>query len=218
MVGLVKFVLKVYHYTKCMDKHKEIRSIMKHKDKKAIYIVISSNDTLIGKLIRKRGQLRFWNRYEGDCYGHVSLSLDADLSNMMSFARKKINNPLISGLIYEDIRGGIFARNGEKGRIAVIKLQISEEKYEMAKMLMETYWGRRDELRYNFAGLFFMLLTGRGIRKENQYICSHWVGEVLAKSKVYHFRDKNVWELRPLDYYDIFREHIVYEGLTMSYK
>lgn len=45
-----------------------VQIIMYPDDTMPIYIVISCNDTVIGKMIRKRGELKFWNRYKGDCY------------------------------------------------------------------------------------------------------------------------------------------------------
>lgn len=184
---------------------------------RSIYIVMSCNDTLAGKLIRNRGKLKFWNRYEGDCYGHVSLSLDPSLENMMSFARKDINNPLDSGLVEEDIHKGIFARSGIKSKIAVIKIAVSDIQFTKIKNLMKENWKKKNILRYNFLALFSMLLIGRGIEVENRYICSHWVAELLEKSDIFS-GEKRPKDMRPLDYYDIFKEDIIYEGLTVDYR
>lgn len=82
---------------------------------------------------------------------------------------------------------------------------------------MMDYWKKRQNLKYDFAGLFFMLLTGKGIKRKNRYICSHWVAEVLEKSNIYNFSEKKPKDIRPLDYYDIFRKNIIYEGLTINY-
>lgn len=73
-----------------------------------IYIVLSYNNTLPGKLIKFRAKLKFWNRWAGDCYSHASLATSNKLDNMMSFARKGIKNPFNSGLIKEDINKGMF--------------------------------------------------------------------------------------------------------------
>lgn len=116
---------------------------------KFIYIVLSYNDTFVGKMIEKRAMLKFWNRYAGDRYTHASLSLDASLSGMMSFARKKVHNPLIAGMIKEDIRSGVFARSGTKSGMAVIKLDVSEKQYKQMSELMDEFWERRDELKYD---------------------------------------------------------------------
>lgn len=95
-----------------------------------IYIVASYNNTLIGKLIRLRARLKFWNRYVGDEYTHISLSLEPTLENMMSFARKEINNPFNAGLIKENIREGMFAKANEKGQIAVMKISVTEQEFD----------------------------------------------------------------------------------------
>lgn len=190
---------------------------MKDKKCKSVYIIISSNDTLVGKLVRERGKLKFWNRHAGDCYGHVSLSLDANLCHMMSFARKKLNNPLVSGLIREDIHKGVFVRCGAKSRIAVIQIQATEKQHDCVRMLMKEYWRKRKFLKYDFAGLFYMLITARGIKRKNRYICSHWVAEVLHRSGLYPFGNKSPWDVRPLDYYETYQDKVIYEGLTIEY-
>lgn len=194
-----------------------VQIIMYPDDTMPIYIVISCNDTVIGKMIRKRGELKFWNRYKGDCYGHASLSLDSNLNHMMSFARKKLNNPFVSGLIIENIHSGIFAKSGMKSKITVFEIPVSRKQFKTIRNLMMDYWKKRQNLKYDFAGLFFMLLTGKGIKRKNRYICSHWVAEVLEKSNIYNFSEKKPKDIRPLDYYDIFRKNIIYEGLTINY-
>ena len=190
---------------------------MKCSDGKSIYIVLSSNDTFIGKIIKKRAELKFWNRYAGDGYSHASLSLDAKLDNMMSFARKKINNPFVSGLIRENIYSGVFARSGAESRIAVMEVSVSRSQYDYIQQLTTEYWNRRETLKYNFLGLFSMLLYAKGANVKNRYICSHWVAEVLEESGVYHFEKKRPCDVRPFDYYDVFDKNIIFEGRTMDY-
>ena len=70
-------------------------------EKRYIYLVASYTDTFIGRLICWRAKIRFWNRYEGDNYSHVSLAISPGLGEMMSFARKRVNNPFVAGLIKE---------------------------------------------------------------------------------------------------------------------
>ncbi len=184
---------------------------------KSIYIVLSYNDTFVGKMIEKRAMLKFWNRYAGDRYTHASLSLDASLSSMMSFARKKVHNPLIAGMIKEDIRSGVFARSGAKSGMAVIKLNVTEGQYRQMQTLMDEFWARRDELKYDVWTLITMLLFARGLKIKNRYVCSHWVAEILDTCGVYHFKQKRLCDMRPFDYYDLFRENVIYEGLTVDW-
>lgn len=84
---------------------------------KNIYIVTSFTNTFPGKIIVGRARMKFWNRYEGDCYSHVSISMDCHLNNMLSFARKKLNNPFKAGLVKEDIRKGMFTLNPSLSRM-----------------------------------------------------------------------------------------------------
>lgn len=189
----------------------------KVEQNKNIYIVLSCNDTFIGKVIRNRGKLKFWNRYAGDCYSHVSISLEPTLNNMMSFARKKITNPFISGLVREDIDRGIFERSGRKSKIAVLQIEVLTEQYEDIYRILEECWEKRDEYKYNFLSLFCLLLCCKGVPIHNKYVCSHWVAEIMEECMGYRFKKKRACDVRPLDFYDAFRENIVYEGLTMNY-
>lgn len=186
-------------------------------EKKSVYIVLSGNQTLAGSLIRFRTSLKFWNRYQGGRYNHTSISLDESLTNMMSFARKKINNPLYAGLIHENIHTGIFARSGEHSHIAVIKLDVDEKQFRKLKHYMAYSWENRDNLKYDFGGLFWMLLFAQCKPMPNHYVCSHWVSALLRKSGIYQGYFPKPWNVRPFDFYDMFREHIIYEGKTKAY-
>ena len=182
-----------------------------------IYIVNSYTDTVPGKLIKFRAKLKFWNRYAGDIYSHVSLSRDSKLNNMISFARKEINNPFISGLVKEDIRKNVFALDKEKSIISVIELPVSDEQYEKIDKIIEYYWSRRDELKFNFAGLATMLFCGRGVTSENRFFCSQWVATVLKEAGVDLFEGKDPHNVRPFDFYGLLEDKIIYEGLAINY-
>lgn len=184
---------------------------------KPIYIVLSGNNTFAGFLIRFRASLKFWNRYQGDGYNHTSISLDDSLTNMMSFARKKINNPFCAGLIRENIHTGIFRRSGDKSHIAVIKLLVDEDQYKHVKKYMEYSWSVRDKLKYDFGGLFWMLIFAQGRPSPNRYVCSHWISKILYKSGIYKNYFREPWNIRPLDFYDFFKDYIIYEGKTKEY-
>ena len=61
--------------------------------KKYVYVVISRTPTT-GKMIRRvlKGK-----------YNHASISLDESLSEMYSFCRLSISNPLVGGIIKESV-------------------------------------------------------------------------------------------------------------------
>ena len=183
---------------------------------KKIEIVASYTDTVPGKIIKLRAAMKFWNRYAGDTYSHTSLSRDSKLGNMMSFARKEMNNPFNSGLIKEDIRTGMFALKPDVSRIAVMELKISEQQYNDLSSLMDYYWENRDNYHFNFVGLTSMLIRARGIEVPNSFFCSEWVATILRDSGINIF-DKKPKDVRPFDFYGALKDYIIYEGSTTQY-
>ena len=184
---------------------------------KKIEIVASYTDTVPGKIIKLRAAMKFWNRYPGDTYSHISLSRDRKLGNMMSFARKEINNPFNSGLIKENIRTGMFALKPDVSRIAVMELKVSEQQYNNLSSLMDYYWQNKDKYKFNFAGLTTMLIYGKGIDIPNSFFCSQWVATVLQDSGIDIFDGKKPKDIRPFDFYGTLKDSIIYEGLTVEY-
>lgn len=182
-----------------------------------VVIVASYNDTLPGRAIKARAALKFWNRYPGDCYSHISLSRDSKLGNMMSFARKEIDNPFNSGLIKEDIRTGMFEHKKDVSEIAVMELKITNEQYEKLSQSMDRYWENRDQYGFNFLGLASMLFCGRGLAQENRFFCSEWVATVLQESGIDIFDGKKPKDIRPFDFYGALKDNITYEGPTIEY-
>lgn len=186
------------------------------EDKK-IQIVASYTDTVPGKLIKLRASMKFWNRYSGDCYSHISLSRDNKLGEMMSFARKELKNPFNSGLVKEDIRKGMFALKPDISKIAVMELKVTKEQYDNLSKTMDRYWENKEQYGFNFLGLTTMLLYGRGIAPKNRFFCSQWVATVLQESGINIFEKKDPKNIRPFDFYGTLRDHIIYEGLTIDY-
>ena len=187
-------------------------------DKRNIYIVDSFTNTVPGRIIKWRASLKFWNRYDGDTYSHTSLSRDIKLGNMISLARREIDNPLNCGFIKEDIRKDVFALNKDKSKIAVMELPVTVDQYNKISKLMDYYWEHRDEYSYNFLGIIAILLTGsRGIEGKNSFFCSQWVAKVLQDSNVDIFDGKKPFNVRPFDFYCALENHIMYEGPVVEY-
>lgn len=182
-----------------------------------IRIVASYNDTIPGRAIKIRAAMKFWNRYAGDTYSHISLSRDDKLSNMMSFARKELNNPLNAGLVKEDIRTGMFKIKADVSKIAVMELKITKKQYEDISKTMDRYWENRDKYNFNFVGLASMLICARGIEKENSFFCSQWAATVLEECGIDIFDGKKPKDIRPFDFYGTLKDYITYEGPTIEY-
>ena len=182
-----------------------------------IYVVASYCGTLVGRLIYYRAKLKFWNRYPGDGYSHVSLSLNESLDDMLSFARIKPDNPLVAGLVRENIRTGVFAFHPDHTKLAVFEIPVSTEQYNGVKESMEEAWGNRKELKYNYLGLFTMLIAARGVARKNHYFCSQWVTEVLNHNDICLLSGKKPYQIKPFDMYNALQDHKVFEGYLTSY-
>lgn len=184
---------------------------------KKIHLVTSYTDTIPGRLIKLRAALNFWDRYSGDGYSHVSLSIDTKLDEMMSFARKDLTNPFNAGLVKEDIRKGMFALKPDISKIAVMELRITQKQYDNLSKALNQYWENREQYGYNFAGLFTMLICGRGKVSNNNFFCSQWVATVLQESGIDIFDGKAPKDIKPFDFYEILKNNIIYEGLVTDY-
>jgi hypothetical protein len=182
-----------------------------------IYIVASFTNTWPGRLIIFRAALKFWNRYDGDTYSHISISLDDSLTKMFSFARKTINNPFNAGFIKENIHSGMFARNFNRNRITVFELDVLPDQYQFIENYVNNCWIDRDFLKFNYIGLIVQLICGRGISRQNHFFCSQWVATVLNLCGIDLF-NKNPVHVRPFDFYVALKDCIIYEGLVQNYK
>ena len=165
-------------------------------DKQNIYIVDSFTNTVPGRIIKWRASLKFWNRYDGDTYSHTSLSRDIKLGNMISLARREIDNPLNCGFIKEDIRKDVFALNKDKSKIAVMELPVTVDQYNKISSQMDYYWE---------------------LAPKNSFFCSQWVATVLQEVGINLFDGKCPEDVRPFDFYGTLQDKLIYEGPVVEY-
>lgn len=114
--------------------------------------------------------LRYYTRFP---YIHASIGLEEDMNTFYSF--------VIKGFIVEDI-----ARYNKPGRdpfpCALYELEVSEEAYQKAKQMLQNFVANKNALRYSKWGLFLCLI-GIPNHLRRQYFCSHFVAEILQRSK-----------------------------------
>lgn len=185
-------------------------------DERKIYIVASYTDTWPGRLIILRAKLKFWNRYIGDTYSHISIATDPTLRTMYSFARRTRHNPFYAGLIQENIQEGMFSQKPQVNRMAVFEYAVTEEQYQKLTEKIGADWRHRDGLQYNFLGITLQLLFGCGAARKNHYFCSQWVATLLNYSGIDLFH-KNAPCVRPFDFYAALKDDLIYEGLVKDY-
>ena len=192
----------------------------KMNNKEEIYIVLSNNHTVVGRIVCLRQKLQFgWND-RGAKYSHASLTLDGKLHDMLSFARKKVSNPFVAGLVKENITSGLFALKPKQSRITVICLTVSREKYSKLKARMNEYWSKKDEYKYNTRVLIRILLRGRDKRRsenKKEFFCSQWVEYILRECGIDIFADEELYTVSPADFYHKLSDQIIYEGVTKEY-
>lgn len=165
-----------------------------------IYILLSRTGTVVSRAI---------GTVTGDSFTHVSISLDRDLSLMYSFARRKVNNPIIGGFIHEDIDTGIFARNPDCP-CRVYRLAVSDRDYRRIAGRIAFMDEHRGMYGYNILGLL-LCAAGIPLRRRRKFYCSQFVGSMLDMTESVTL-PKNPFRMKPEDFTTISDAVLVYSG------
>lgn len=173
---------------------------------KDIYILQMHTGTLPGTIIK------FLTRYQ---YSHILLSLDNSLSKMYSFGRKKLYNPLNAGFVIEDIDGEFFHRFN-KTKCRIYKISINGDQYNELKNILKNFENNKEQYRYDILGLLLKYFY-IPIKRENHYVCSQFVAEVLTDANITNF-NKPISLVRPKDFEKLFNDFEIYSGLLMDAK
>lgn len=176
----------------------------KCNNQKYIYVMLSRTHTIPARLIRL---------YSGNPYSHTSIALDPELSDMYSFARKGIWNPLNSGFIHEDINSGVLGRD-KNAYCSIYAVPVTEEQYELVKNIIDDFKNNTDKYGYNFIGLFAAMLE-LNIEDGKHFLCSQFVNYVFDKSGMPLFDDKNL--VKPYDFHIKLKNHRIYRGKLTDY-
>lgn len=172
--------------------------------KKSIYIVQTFSGTILSRMIR------IITKYE---YCHVMIATDKSFEKLYSFGRRTPFNPLNSGFIIETIDGKFFSTFKET-KCRVYRIEVSQRKYNKVIKLIKKY--EEDPLKYSYdiIGLILKLFKIY-IRRENHYVCSQFVAEIITGSKIYDF-NKPLSAVEPRDF-DNITNTIEYIGKLRNY-
>lgn len=168
---------------------------------KNIYLVFSKTGTWLSQAI---------NLFSDTKYVHTSLSFDPTFEEMYSFGRINPDNPFSGGLVKENIHKGVYKKFSQS-ECLIYKVKITEEQYYNLKETLEGFLKNQNQYRYNFIGLFGVLLN-MPIKRKNHYFCTQFVSELLIRSKICHF-DKSPELMRPADLFKINNKEVYYQGL-----
>ena len=132
-----------------------------------LYVMLSHTDTKMGRFIR------FFTKEE---YNHVSLSLDGQLQQFVSFARYRQSAPLAGGYVTES--ASRLRSCGASMMVRIFRLEISRSDAEKLTSLFEL--ADRSPLIYNSLGALF---TGCHLRcpVPGAYTCLEFAGSILGR-------------------------------------
>lgn len=170
-----------------------------------IYVILSYTGSVPSKLIK---------RVTHKEYTHVSIGTEKDLSNMYSFGRKYTYFPWYGGFIKENINDGLYRRM-KSSKIAVYEIIVSQNEFNLIQCEIENFKENKNLYFYDYlgaAGVYFK----RNLFRNNGYICSSFVNEVLNKTGIN--TNLNNWEIQPVQFSNIKNSRLIYEGLSINYK
>jgi hypothetical protein len=172
---------------------------------KYVYVVVSRTQTSTGKVIRKflKGK-----------YNHASISLNESLSEMYSFCRLSISNPLVGGIIKESAFTLTLGLE-EDVPIIVYRIPVTVEKYELIRKFVYDIYNDTEVYYYNFLQAIG-LISNKKHTIYKTYICSEFVMEALKQGGI-EFTSLRPYQITPTDISQIMNEFIYYSGNLKDY-
>ena len=171
-----------------------------------IYIITTHTGTLLSSVIKNLTKVP---------YTHVSISLDISLSPMYAMGRKYARTPIFAGLVQENISQGLYALKPHT-ICRVYSLIVTEEQYGKLETNLSYMWNQREICKYDIKGLVRLKINRPKPIKDNKYVCSNFVANMLEVSGINIF-NKPSYMIQPKDFLDNKNLKIIYEGLLSEY-
>ena len=167
---------------------------------KKIYILLSSTGTFPARAVRLFTHCK---------YSHVSIALVPSLGKFYSYARRKIHNPLIGGLVEENTKCGIFGLYPD-GKCQLLEMHVDDAVYDEVSKTLNFYLDNYDKCKYNFGAILPMAL---GIEQKLKFrmTCSQFVAHLLESTKACAL-PKHASIMRPSDFFKISNIKCVFNG------
>lgn len=171
-----------------------------------IYLVFSKTGTWLARTLKY---------FSDTVYVHSSIGFDDAFTEMYSFGRINPNNPFSGGFVRENLFEGVYKKSA-KSACKIFKLPVTQKQYEGLKADIEYFYKDRHKYRYNFLGLFGVLLN-RPFSRKNHYFCSQFVYTLLKKHDLLSF-EKEPELVQTTDLFEIENMSLIYEGLIVDLK
>lgn len=165
------------------------------ENKHTIIIRMTKYSDVFGKILGKLSH---------NGYTHTSLSIDGD-ETFYSFN--------IKGFSVEKPK--IKIPKCQKGGSLHMKLEISEEKYQKIKEMINNFIENREKYKYSKLGVA-MCLIKIPIKRKEKYFCSEFVAEIIKNSGIIELKKKASY-YSPHRLFLELRNHILENNLVYSY-
>ncbi len=137
-------------------------------DKRHIYVVFSSTPYTLGKAIRVLTR---------ECYNHVSIALDQDLTQMYGFARRYYRTPLYGGFVAES--PSRYHPGERAANVRICRLEVTQAQYEQLQQRFLQMYQQREQYLYNHLSALGSLFR-RPVRLRDAYTCVEFCVQILA--------------------------------------
>lgn len=171
---------------------------------KSIYLILTYTGTPLSKLIKS---------YTKDEFSHISISLDKELTEMFSFGRTQLYNPLSGGFVHEHIDSGMYKRfNNTKTKIYSFK--VTDNQYLRIENRLKRMETEKDIYKFNRLGLFAVGFNKKVKKRENRYYCAEFIKELLENAEIPTSLPRIV---RPENFKYLDGVNEIYTGLLRNY-
>ena len=165
---------------------------------KNVYIVFSSTPFRMGKLVRQ---------FTGDKYNHISVSLDRELTQMYSFARRYYKMPLYGGFVRETISR--YNLDGATTQVCICAIPVTEEQYASLTRQLQTMEANKEHYLYNHLSAVAAVFR-RTAKREDAYTCVEFCTDVLRRIGI-RLDSNRYYTIGQL--HSILEPNIVYTGI-----
>lgn len=165
-----------------------------------IYLIFSKTGTWLSKTL---------GVFSATKYVHTSISFDNSFTKMYSFGRTNPDNPFSGGLVEENLQDGVY-KKFFKSECVIYRVRITNQQYNFLTSEIRNFLKDKDKYRYNFLGLFFILID-KPIKRKDHYFCSQFVSELLIKSDIY-ITNKPPELIKTHELFSVNNMELIYEG------
>lgn len=139
---------------------------------KQVYVLLAKTKTVTSRIV---------HTFTHGTYTHASLALTPETDRFYSYARRRLYNFLIGGVMVEDIHTFVFARFPECN-CALFEIDVSDEDYERIKAQVDFCMDNYDRAKYSFLSAPLMRL-GIVWRRKLKFTCSQFVAVCLSRAE-----------------------------------